>query len=225
MDDICALLRRRYSAFGRTGGTGLSVRPTGGYRPAEPDIVILCGEVNSFPYDWEEKGQRGIGKRNPPVSRADDIHACGVDDILLRKTISCPAGRTLVQTEGDAGLGHVVGGDLDTDSVAYDEADEALAHFAGDVGQELMAIGHLDAEHGAGEHGGYHAFELDFTLAIVINLLGLGNRGRGACVARGTRAVRALLRLAAAIIGGICHYVVLNLLVCAACEHARARVV
>lgn len=140
-------------------------------------------------------------------------------------TISCPAGRTLVQAEGDAGLGHIVGGDLDTDAVAYNEADEALAHLAGDVGQELMAIGHLDAEHGAGEHGGNHAFELDFALAIVINLLGFGCRGGGTCVARGARAVRALLRLAAAIIGGICHYVVLNWLVCAAYGYTRARVV
>ena len=139
------------------------------------------------------------------------------------QTISCPAGRTLVQAEGDAGLGHIVGGDLDTDAVAYDEADEALAHLAGDVGQEFMAIGHLHSEHGAGENGGNHAFELDFALAIVIYLLGFRCRGGGTCVARGARAVRALLRLAAAIIGGICHYVVLNWLLHAAhtCAYAR----
>ena len=130
-----------------------------------------------------------------------------------------------VQAEGDAGLGHIIGGNLDTDTVAYYQADEALAHLAGDVSQELMTIGHLYAEHGAGEHSGYHAFKLNLTLAVVVNLLGLGGVVHGAGVAGRTRSVRALLRLAAAIIGGICHYVVLNWLLRAALASACAGLV
>ena len=83
---------------------------------------------------------------------------------------------------GDARLLHVVRGDLDFDAVADDEADEALAHLAGDVGQEFMAVGHLHAEHGAGEHGGDHALQLDLALAVVILGLGFGCGLRGAVV-------------------------------------------
>ena len=138
---------------------------------------------------------------------------------ILRKNFCC---RKSVQAEGDAGLRHVVGGNLDADAVAYYQADEALAHLAGDVGQEFMAVGHLYAEHGAGEHSGYHAFKLNLALTVIICLLGLGGGIHGAGVAGGTRPVRALLRLAAAIIGGICHYVVLNWLLRAALSSACA---
>ena len=115
-----------------------------------------------------------------------------------------------VQAEGDASLRHIVGRNLDADAVADYETDETLAHLTGDVGQELMTIGHLYAEHGTGEHCGHHALELDLAFAVIVSLLGLGGGVHGAGVAGRTRSIRALLRLAAAIIGGICHYVVLD---------------
>ena len=49
--------------------------------------------------------------------------------------------------KSDAGLAEVVRGHLDIDLVADADADEVLAHFAGDVGEDLMAIGQSDPEH------------------------------------------------------------------------------
>ena len=66
----------------------------------------------------------------------------------------------------------------------------------------------------------------ELTLTIVIHFLGFGSGIGGAgCVTSGTRTIRALLRLAAAIIGGICHYVVLNWLLCAGHTPPCARIV
>jgi hypothetical protein len=61
----------------------------------------------------------------------------------------------------DAGFVGVVGGHFDFDAVAYDEADEAFAHFAGDVGEDFVGIREFDPEHGACENRGDGAFQLD----------------------------------------------------------------
>ena len=61
----------------------------------------------------------------------------------------------------DAGFVGVVGGHFDFDAVADDEADEALAHFAGDVGEDFVGVREFDPEHGACEDGGDGAFEFD----------------------------------------------------------------
>ena len=55
---------------------------------------------------------------------------------------------------GDACLVQVVGRHFDVDLVADADADEVLAHFAGDMGQDFMAIGQGDPEHGTGQHLG-----------------------------------------------------------------------
>ena len=52
---------------------------------------------------------------------------------------------------GDAATFEVVRGQFDLDLVAGQDADVVHAHLPGDVGENLMAIVQLDAEHGIGE--------------------------------------------------------------------------
>src|SRR5258706_11815479 len=71
-------------------------------------------------------------------------------------------GRGAVQVaEADAAAGDVVGGHLQADAVARDDADAALAHLAARVGEHLGAIGELDAELGIRQHLFDGAFHLD----------------------------------------------------------------
>jgi hypothetical protein len=53
---------------------------------------------------------------------------------------------------GNPRLVQVVLRHLDIDPVADGNADEILAHLAGEVREDLVAIGQFNAEHGAGQH-------------------------------------------------------------------------
>jgi len=64
--------------------------------------------------------------------------------------------------EGDAGLAEVVGGHFDVDLVADADADEILAHLAGDVGEDLMAVGQGHAKHGPRQDLGDLAVQFDW---------------------------------------------------------------
>jgi hypothetical protein len=64
----------------------------------------------------------------------------------------------LSQAVNDAAFVEIVGGHLEFDAVAIGEADEALAHLAGDVREDLVFVGEFDAEHGSCEDGGDFAF-------------------------------------------------------------------
>ncbi len=64
--------------------------------------------------------------------------------------------------EGDAGLAEVVGRHFDVDLVADADADEVLAHFAGDVGEDLMAVGQGDAKHRPRQDLGDLAVQFDW---------------------------------------------------------------
>jgi hypothetical protein len=64
----------------------------------------------------------------------------------------------LAVTEGDAAAGEVVGGELDGDAVAGEDADVVLAHLAGEVTEDGVAVFEFDAEHGVGECLGDAAF-------------------------------------------------------------------
>ena len=57
--------------------------------------------------------------------------------------------------ESDAGLAKVVGGHFDVDLVADADADEVFAHLSGDMGEDFVAIGQSDAEHGSGQDLGH----------------------------------------------------------------------
>lgn len=65
-------------------------------------------------------------------------------------------------SEGDAGFAEVVGGHLDIDLVADADADEVLAHFAGDVGENLVAVGQRDTKHGARQDLGHRPRDFDW---------------------------------------------------------------
>ena len=54
--------------------------------------------------------------------------------------------------EGDPGFAEIVRGHFDVHFVADADADEVLAHFAGDMGEDFVAIGKGDAEHGTWEN-------------------------------------------------------------------------
>ena len=51
--------------------------------------------------------------------------------------------------EGYPGFGEIVGGHLNVDLVADADADEVFAHFAGDMGENFVAIGEGHSKHGA----------------------------------------------------------------------------
>jgi len=57
----------------------------------------------------------------------------------------------LTMTKGDAGLAQVVRRHLHVDLVADADADKIFAHLAGNMGQDLMAVGKRDAEHRSGQ--------------------------------------------------------------------------
>jgi hypothetical protein len=52
----------------------------------------------------------------------------------------------------NAGFIQIVGGHFHIHFVAHGNADKILAHFAGDMGKDFMAVGQRDAEHCAREH-------------------------------------------------------------------------
>ena len=73
-------------------------------------------------------------------------------------------GRGSLLAEDDSAAGEVVGGEFDFDFVAGEDADEMLAHFAGDVTEDLAACAALlkaELEHGIGQCGGNGGFDFD----------------------------------------------------------------
>ena len=54
--------------------------------------------------------------------------------------------------EGDASLAQVVRGEFDIDLISDADANEVLAHLAGDVREDLVACRQRDPKHGAGQH-------------------------------------------------------------------------
>ena len=63
-----------------------------------------------------------------------------------------PRSNALAVTKGDASLAQVVGRHLDVDLVAHANPDEVFAHLAGDVRENLVAIGQRHSEHRAWKH-------------------------------------------------------------------------
>lgn len=95
---------------------------------------------------WNREGVEG---ENPP----------------LRKVRPEPTGKRagggLLQTVNDARLIEVVGRHFHFDPITDRQADEPFAHATRDVGQDLVFVIELDAEHGSGEHGEDPAFEFN----------------------------------------------------------------
>ena len=61
----------------------------------------------------------------------------------------------------DPALGQIVGRHFNLDLVTGQDADVVLAHPAGDMGDDLVAVLQLDPEHGVREGFGDSAFEFD----------------------------------------------------------------
>ena len=55
----------------------------------------------------------------------------------------------LLLAENDSRLGQIVGRKLHRDLVPGNDADEMLAHFAGDMGQDITLAGEIDTKHRA----------------------------------------------------------------------------
>src|ERR1700734_3041297 len=68
----------------------------------------------------------------------------------------------LRMTVNDARFVQVVGRHLDVHFVANRDADEILAHFAGDMGKDLVPVGERDTEHRAGKHLRYVSSQFDW---------------------------------------------------------------
>jgi hypothetical protein len=68
----------------------------------------------------------------------------------------------LLLPEDDSALGQIVGGEFDLDAVAGEDADEVLAHLAGDVAEDL-AVGVVETklEHRVGQRGNDNCFNFD----------------------------------------------------------------
>jgi len=62
----------------------------------------------------------------------------------------------------DAAFGQIVGGHLHLHLVAGEDADVVLAHLAGDVCRDHVAVLQLHPEHGVGEGLLHHAFHFDY---------------------------------------------------------------
>ena len=78
-----------------------------------------------------------------------------------RARTSATHGTTAVEPIHDPGFFGVVGRHFDFYPVTGDEPDEALAHFARDMGENEVTVFQLYPEHGAGENGVDGAFEFD----------------------------------------------------------------
>ena len=79
-----------------------------------------------------------------------DLHRClgnGETDSGAQAAMTA----ALLVSVGDATSSEVVGGELDLDPVAREDADVVHAHLAGDVRQHLVAVLELDAEHRVGK--------------------------------------------------------------------------
>ena len=71
-----------------------------------------------------------------------------------------PGGVRLAFAKDDAAFGQIVRGELDPDAVARHDADEMLAHPAGDVGHDDMSALDLDAKPRVGQGLRHDALDL-----------------------------------------------------------------
>lgn len=56
----------------------------------------------------------------------------------------------LTEPINDAGFIHIVGGHLEFHTIANGEANEAFAHFPGDMREHIVFVRQRDPEHGPG---------------------------------------------------------------------------
>ena len=67
----------------------------------------------------------------------------------------------LLLAENDARLGQIVRRKLHRDFITGNDADEMLAHFAGNMREYVALPGQIDSKHRSGQHLGYRSFHYD----------------------------------------------------------------
>src|SRR5690242_19538966 len=77
-----------------------------------------------------------------------------------------PFGWSLLVAVDDPATGQVVGGELHHHAVLGEDPDVVLAHLAADVGEDLVPVAQLHAEHPIGE--GLHDGALDLDHAFLL---------------------------------------------------------
>lgn len=82
----------------------------------------------------------------------------------------------LLEAVGDAATVQVVRRDLDADLVPGEDADAKAAHLAGQMGQQLVTVVQLDAEHEIGEGLGHFTLELDLLFDCHMTSVAPGQR-------------------------------------------------
>ena len=79
-----------------------------------------------------------------------------------------PLENWLAESVNDSSLVDVVRRHLKLHAIASGEANEALAHFARDVGEDGVVVSQLHPEHGPGEDGSNFPLEFDSFFRIHI---------------------------------------------------------
>ena len=64
--------------------------------------------------------------------------------------------------ESNASLAEVVGGHFHVHAVTDADANEVLAHLAGNMGEDLVTVGERDAKHRPGQHLRYRTSDFDW---------------------------------------------------------------
>jgi hypothetical protein len=72
-----------------------------------------------------------------------------------------PEKEKLAETVHDPGLAQIVRGHFQLHAVAIEQADETLAHLAGDVSQHCVLVGQFHVKHRPGQYVRYPSFNFD----------------------------------------------------------------
>ena len=75
----------------------------------------------------------------------------------------------LLVTVDDAAARQIVRRELDGDAITGEDADEILAHLAGDMGEHLMLVIELDPKHGVGQRLDDRAHYLDRVFLLTLD--------------------------------------------------------
>src|SRR5580693_3787571 len=91
----------------------------------------------------------GFWAPDEPRGRTDAASGCNG---FAPRRPDALAGSNLLLSENNAGLAQIIGGKLDLDFIAGDDADEVLAHLARNMREDDGAIGKRHAEHRSGQN-------------------------------------------------------------------------
>src|SRR6476619_712059 len=90
----------------------------------------------------------GITASGTTPSRASNSSRRGLWEARIRRMTRCPS---LFEAIGNPTLGQIIRGQLDEHLVAGQHANPVLAHLAGGVAEDFVAVLELHAEHGVGQ--------------------------------------------------------------------------